>query len=123
MAPSGATLTPGSVTLAPGIATGVMNGPDAPAPVVPTSPPSGDAASITRVARQAFLIQGFRTDGERPSVRILTPNFLGSVGSLRPEAVSYGCLARRGGHNRPSGLFLPVGGIATLGALRTGFPT
>src|SRR3954470_6992409 len=63
MAPSGATLMPGSVTLAPGIATGARNGPEAPAVVVPASPASGDAASVTTAARAALRLHRDLTKG------------------------------------------------------------
>src|SRR2546421_10136425 len=57
MAPSGATFTPGSVTVAPGMATGAMNGPDAPAAGVPARPPSGDAARAMRAASAPFVLR------------------------------------------------------------------
>src|SRR4051812_30721541 len=57
MLPLGATLMPGSVTVAPGMATGVMKGPDAPAPVVPATPPRGETARATRAATAAFRLQ------------------------------------------------------------------
>src|SRR3954454_10284412 len=75
MLPLGATLMPGSVTLAPGMATGVMNGPDAPALVV-ASPPSGDAASATRAATAAFRRHGDLMPRERGSPQNLAEEFL-----------------------------------------------
>src|SRR5438067_1613336 len=78
MAPSGATLMPGSVTFAPGMATGAMNGPDAPAVVVAASPASAEAAMAMTAAMAAMAVRELQrclTAGERRWVLHLAQNF------------------------------------------------
>src|SRR5205814_1191751 len=75
MAPLGATLMPGSVTSAPGMGTGVMNGPDAPAGVVPPNGAAARAARTAATAMAALRLQSLLTGRERGWRRKLAPFF------------------------------------------------